>query len=328
MGLDDLRFCAKYPFTNEAKQLLEAEGLRLDKLPGSVLDSSASRVKNASSRAFDSELKQFESLKNEKSFVDAVASFPVAKLLAARAGRGVQKALADFEAERASFFLQRDKDDSRVLQRVAAPFFKFALAQSFSVPLGDFLRFSSQGVKLVDFVVSNGCVATDADTVCSLVKEAVRQNVLGARCDASVLPAAMKSAADSLKQEVVAVQEIDLGAVDAECFPACVLKIISDLKADEPVPHMARFVLATFCAGVKMPVDQAVLLFKGRADFDERKTKYYLEHAHGTRTGRKYSVPTCDKLASYNLKQQGCDCSHRSPLGHYKAKKLAKRHQK
>jgi DNA primase large subunit len=49
-------------------------------------------------------------------------------------------------------------------------------------------------------------------------------------------------------------------------------------------------------------VDEVVLMFENAPDFNERVTRYQVEHLAGIKgSGTKYSVPSCQKLRNENL---------------------------
>ena len=85
--------------------------------------------------------------------------------------------------------------------------------------------------------------------------------------------------------------------------------------------HQPRFVLATFLSSINMPVDKAVDLFREQPNFNEKKTRYYLEHALGNKGGTKYSAPACSKIESYGLCYKDATCRWKHPVTYYKKKK-------
>jgi DNA primase large subunit len=56
--------------------------------------------------------------------------------------------------------------------------------------------------------------------------------------------------------------------------------------------------------------DEVVELFKNAPDFNEKITRYQVEHLAGTKGSRvKYSVPSCEKLRNENLCFATEDCA-------------------
>ena len=85
-------------------------------------------------------------------------------------------------------------------------------------------------------------------------------------------------------------------------YPPCVKHAIEVLDKGENLPHSGRFLLATYLLAKGQTVDQIAPLFKNAPDYNERITKYQLEHISGdSGKGTKYQCPSCDKLKSENL---------------------------
>src|SRR2546428_154570 len=85
-------------------------------------------------------------------------------------------------------------------------------------------------------------------------------------------------------------------------YPPCVKHGIEVLERGENLSHSGRFLLATYLLARGQTVDQIVPLFKNAPDYNERITRYQLEHISGSLgKGTKYQCPSCDKLKSENL---------------------------
>jgi DNA primase large subunit len=67
--------------------------------------------------------------------------------------------------------------------------------------------------------------------------------------------------------------------------------------------------LATYMLAIGKLTDEIVEMFKNAPDFNERITRYQVEHLAGSKGSRtKYSVPSCDKLRTENLCFATKDC--------------------
>ena len=85
-------------------------------------------------------------------------------------------------------------------------------------------------------------------------------------------------------------------------YPPCIKHAIEVLDKGENLPHSGRFMLATFLLTKGKNIEQIVPLFKNAPDYNEKVTRYQLEHLAGkTGAGKKYSCPSCDKLRSEDL---------------------------
>ena len=116
----------------------------------------------------------------------------------------------------------------------------------------------------------------------------------------------------------------DFGAVEVEYFPPCIKALIADAQSGEPMAHQPRFVLASFLANVGMPVGQIAEIFSNTPNYNEKKTRYYIEYTMGKRgSGTKYSPPGCEKMVFYGLcRGKDALCSRvKHPLKYYSLKK-------
>jgi DNA primase large subunit len=107
--------------------------------------------------------------------------------------------------------------------------------------------------------------------------------------------------------------------------PPCMEAIISEIKTGGNPSHQARFALAAFMLrrcqdsgrDVRDCVEEVVDLFRTVADFDEKVTRYQVEHIAGLRGGRKaYMPPSCEELNSLGLCPTNLGCGVRNPLAY------------
>jgi len=96
---------------------------------------------------------------------------------------------------------------------------------------------------------------------------------------------------------IIATKFLELGQ-----YPPCIEKLLEDLKSGKNLPHHARFALATFLLNIGKPIDEVVDLFRTSPDFNERITRYQVEHLAGLRGSRvKYSPYKCSNMKSLGL---------------------------
>lgn len=118
--------------------------------------------------------------------------------------------------------------------------------------------------------------------------------------------------------------DIELGDVNLECLPPCMLEIVSEIQKGMNVPHTARFALTSFLLNIGMNVDEILGLFKNVPDFDEERSRYQIEHIAGLRgKGAEYSPPACDTMKTYQNCVANCNVSH--PLQYYQNCKKKKK---
>lgn len=84
--------------------------------------------------------------------------------------------------------------------------------------------------------------------------------------------------------------------------PPCIEHLYRVLDAGENLPHSARLLLATFLLFSGKSIDEIVEIFRKLPDFNERITRYQLEHLSGkTGSSKRYFVPSCEKIKMENL---------------------------
>lgn len=96
--------------------------------------------------------------------------------------------------------------------------------------------------------------------------------------------------------------------------PPCMDAIINEIKSGGNPSHQARFAVAAYTLRkchdlegkpIEDCVEEVVNLFRTVADFDEKKTRYQVEHIAGLRGGHKfYMPPSCQEMNSLGYAQQ------------------------
>ncbi len=320
----ELVFCAKYPYSLKAKELLES--FDISKVTEEQLEEAVERINNALRGVNASDFNKITSF-SETRLKNAVVSFPLAKLIAACSNEFIiMRKLAEAEAYKTYYFLQADfinsdstVSDEKKFMEVVNRFFKVTRkGNRFGMRFQDFLnnKPDDKNFKLVMQEINNGVVWVDARSLAKIVSEAVKNSVLSFKKPRQV-PEKIIKAVERI-EAVKPVLEADFGSVEEQFFPPCIKSIISELLSGVKVSHYPRFVLATFFANIGMSVDKAVEYFRNQPNFSERKTKYYLEHALGKKGGTKYSVPSCSKMESYGLCKKDNTCRWKHPISYYK----------
>ncbi len=101
-----------------------------------------------------------------------------------------------------------------------------------------------------------------------------------------------------------------------EAFPPCMKRIYTALVRGDNLSHHERFAIATFLISLGMDLEDIINLFRRVPDFNERITRYQLEHLAGKRGGgRRYAPYNCDNMRSRGLCVSECNVRH--PLSYY-----------
>ncbi len=309
IGVKDL---AKYPFLTEAGQYLKDTGLSLEQLGHSdwkpIVEKAYGRIVVASSgQIYNSDL---DSLDNDSELL----SFIVAIILLKSAGiPTLIKRFSLAESRRAERYLQQDLWTSREKNlelplKIIQDLFSVNVSidnDEFVIQIPDYLRravhFHEKEWKLVNRRVANGHVYLSAHETVRLIRAE-----LGEYINAKIQSVSIGSIPESFGQRVqdlvsLAKKFSDTSFVSSE-YPPCVKHGIEVLEKGENLPHSGRFLLATYLLSKGQTVDQIAPLFKNAPDYNERTTKYQLEHISGSSgSGTKYQCPSCDKLRSESL---------------------------
>ncbi len=310
LGIKDL---AKYPFLAEAGEYLRDTGLSLEQLGEPdwkpILEKAYGRIVVASSgQIYSSDI---ERLDNDSE----ILSFIVAIILLKSAATGtLTRRFSLAEARRAEKYLQQDlwmQKDKKNLElplKIIQELFGVRVSvenDEFVIRIPDYLRravhFHEKEWKLVNRRVANGFVYLTAHETVRLIRTEI-----GGYINSKIQSISITSIPESFRQRVqdlilLAKRFSDTTIVSSD-YPPCVKHAIGVLERGENLPHSGRFLLATYLIAKGQTIDQIAPLFKNAPDYNERITKYQLEHISGSSgKGTKYQCPSCDKLRSENL---------------------------
>ncbi|MEX0763721.1 MAG: DNA primase [Nitrosopumilaceae archaeon] len=310
LGIKDL---AKYPFLAETGEYLRDKGFNLEQLGHPdwkpIVEKAYGRIVVATTgQIYGSDLEKLENLDSE------ILSFVIAVILLKSAGiTTLIRRFSLAEARRAEKYLEQDlrsKDERKLdfpLKIIQDLFSVKVTIQSddFVIKVADYLRravhFHEREWKLVNRKVENGLVfLTSHETVRLIRKE------LDAYINSKIQSTDTPSIPETFRERVtdlitLAKKFSDTFTVSTE-YPPCIKHAIEVLDRGENLPHSGRFMLATYLLTKGQTIDQIAPLFKNAPDYNERVTRYQIEHIAGTSGKRiKYSCPSCDKLKSENL---------------------------
>jgi DNA primase large subunit len=270
-----------------------------------------------------------------------ILSFPIAVMMvAATADSLIKSRYALAEAKRVSGLLTDEKKEKameiantfnwklRIVDgNINAPPYDFALR------FPDFLKnatgFQDKKWKLVNRLLSNGEVYLTKHDVSRLLEEEVRRYI-EEKLDTKVesLPSNIMDHINRFKQMAIEkrgeiqLEEIPKSVVIA-AFPPCIKGVYDTIASGRSTSHIGRFALTSFLINIGMPVEDLVNFFRSVSDFDERMTRYQVEHIAGVRGSRtKYIPPRCDTLRTHGICTSTDEiCKKvRHPLAYYRRK--------
>lgn len=312
---------AKYPFLNEAGEYLRESSFGWEELDRPdmkhIIDRAAERIEiEVNGKIYDN-LERYEI-----EILTFVISLVIVKSI------GIDQVLRKFalaEARRAEKFLTEDLRKQSEIKRhsiftkIFEDLFKLKIVISedqrlFKVRVVDYLarasHFHEQEWKLINRLVNNGYVYLDADETVRLIRNELAVLIYDKVKSMTLrtLPQGIKSAVDPLRVKLLSRYERRAAAAVRD-HPPCIKHALEVMNRGDNLPHSARVMLATYMLAVGKPVDEIVLMFENAPDFNEKITRYQVEHLAGMKGSHtKYSVPSCEKLQNENLCFATAEC--------------------
>ncbi|MCK4885028.1 DNA primase large subunit PriL [Candidatus Bathyarchaeota archaeon] len=305
----------------EAAEHVREVGLDINELESDFfvpfLDRAEERVRNAllDVSAYAKTQPQDEPRQNEIE----IFSFPIAVMLVAATDDSLIKSRYSLaEAKRASTLL-RDEEKEKLLEvadnfswdaRLVNDFSlrPYVFALRFPIFLKNATGFHDTNWKLVNHLMINGDVYLTEREVSRLLEEEVRKYIEG-KLDTKIksLPPTIMARVNQLRQlaaekrEQIRLEEMPERVV-MEAFPSCIKGIYDRVAAGRPASHIGRFALTSFLLSIGMTVEDVFKFFRSVSDFNERMTRYQVEHIAGTRgSGTKYTPPNCATLHTHGI---------------------------
>jgi len=169
--------------------------------------------------------------------------------------------------------------------------------------------------KLVNQIFDHGMVYLNKDKTVRLLQEEVKRRV-EKRLDVAELknlPEEINIISHQLveKAQEIMGQEIEEmpKTVSQSAFPPCINALIADSAAAHHLPHIGRFTLTSFLVNIGMTPEAISEMYKTFSDYNERLTRYQIEHIAGERgSGTKYTCPQCSVLQTHGV------CKNRDDL--------------
>jgi DNA primase large subunit len=308
---------AKYPFLKTATRYMRIPELRIQDLIDPAFESI---LKRAEERLNESILYAIVSYNSQMDEDVEIISFPVAIMLAlATKDSLIKKRYALAEANKAYEDL-KDEPKDRILEfaknfgwKLAAHDSTLSQPYEFSICFTDYLRNTTylrdKKWKLVNRILSKGNVCLGKEETTRLLKEEVRKHI-EERLDTKDLPTFQPEIAEiaekiknlSLERtRKVEVEEFP-SIITQEAFPPCINALYQAFTSGRHLSHIGRFTLTSFLISIGMPPEKVVELFKSISDFNERMTRYQVEHIAGERGSRaRYIPPKCDTLRTHGV---------------------------
>jgi DNA primase large subunit len=331
---------AKYPFLKAATKYVKIPDLRIEDLTDPSLEKI---LKRAEERLDEAILYTLVSRTPQLDEDIEIMSFPVAVLLAtATENTFIQKRYALAEAKQAYETLKEERRE-KIFEFAQNFGWKLALNNKaeipyeFSIGFADYLRNTThlrdKKWKLVNRILVNGNIYLGTDETARLLSEEVRRYI-EKRFEVKEhpkFPPKIMETAERLK--MLSIEKIGKDeregfpkAIDQTAFPPCIKALYQAFSSGRHLSHMGRFTLTAFLVNIGMPSEKVIELFRGFSDFNEKMTRYQVEHIAGERGSRtRYTPPKCDTLKTHGVclnPDETCRRIYR-PLSYYRRKTQA-----
>ncbi|MEM2256487.1 MAG: DNA primase regulatory subunit PriL, partial [Candidatus Bathyarchaeia archaeon] len=184
--------------------------------------------------------------------------------------------------------------------------------------------------KLVNRTLAHGYVYLTKTETARLLSEEVRRHI-EKRLEIGEIPKLPQKIAEiveklkNLTLEKVSKAEIEgiPKTIKKEAFPPCITTLYEAAQKGRHLSHIARFTLTTFLVNIGMPIENIIDLFRNSSDFNERLTRYQVEHIAGERGSRtRYKPPKCQTLKTHGIctTSDGLCSRINHPLKYYRQK--------
>jgi DNA primase large subunit len=333
---------AKYPFLKETAHYVRALDLQIEALASDYM---AKIVTLAEKRVINA----IQLVRTKEGVVDVrdldseIFSFPIALLLvSATENSFVKKRYALAEAKQATLNLTSESLEK--IKRISENFGWKAtlnmnvnpdLPYEYALSLADYLRNTShmhdKNWKLINRILYDGYVYLHKLDFIRLLEEEVKRSVEARLegAEAPELPEKLIPVIERIQKVATDVlgtmeEESFPKVIVQEAFPPCINALYDEASKNHHLSHMGRFTLTSFLCYIGMSPEQLNELYKSFfSDYNERLTRYQIEHIAGERgSGTKYTPPQCSVLQTHGLCKNRDEFCRRAyhPLKYYRRK--------
>lgn len=321
-AIEELCFAAHYPFSNTAKRIVKAINPAIDELLEKRFGIVELAKRNLIAVLRGKPYPISTDIANAEILQSQILAFPLAKILVsfldnpkyydyfARAVRDSTFAMlqntSDFDE------LVALANDLELKFEIDEGLFKIGVLEFLSVPI------RNDALKLANQDVASGSVFLNKHRFASFLAEKAAHCVLtGLPVDVAELPKQFKNLAfEALNESSAMLRHSISGKANLSYLPPCIETIYADLLAGKNVPHIARFVLATFLNAINVPEEKIVEAFSRAPNYNEKITRYQVSRIVRGSAGKHYKPASCNKMRSYGLCVADCKVKH--PLQYYR----------
>lgn len=183
--------------------------------------------------------------------------------------------------------------------------------------------------KLVNQIIDKGYVYINKDKAARLLQEEIKNRV-EKRLDIDEiknLPEDINLISNKLNmlaQDIIGQETEEMPKeVTQTAFPPCINALYQEAAQAHHLSHIGRFTLTSFLLNIGMSAEAVNELYKTFSDYNERLTRYQIEHIAGERgSATKYTPPQCSVLQTHGVCKNKDEFCRRvyHPLGYYRRK--------
>jgi DNA primase large subunit len=321
---------AKYPFLKQASKQIEELQFTIGTLSSEklVFDRAQNRVEKAIL-----EVNTGEAIRDKRAEISSFAAAFILVIATKNSWIKKRYALAVAKMAHAQMLIESKEKIFAIAKDFEWDIEEGAFGKDFRVGFSFYLKNAAHmhgsEWKLVNQILEKGRVYLNKDKVVRLLQEEVKHRVEKRLFVSEIknLPEEITAIAEDLMklaQEIMG-QEIDEmpRVVVQAAFPPCINALYADAAQAHHLSHIGRFTLTSFLVNIGMTPEGLNDMYKTFSDYNERLTRYQIEHIAGERgSGTKYTCPQCSVLQTHGVcKNRDELCRHiYHPLGYYKKK--------
>jgi DNA primase large subunit len=299
---------AKYPFLKNASKQIEELQFTIGSLASEkpVFDRAQERVKKAIL-----EVNTGERVKDKATEISSFAASLILVIATKNSWIKKRYALAVAKTAHAQMLKPKEKIESIAKDfdwdiAEGKPYKDFRMG--FSIYLKNSAHMHGSEWKLVNQIMDEGVVYLNRDKSIRLLQEEIKRRV-EKRLDVSEiknLPEEITAIAEELiklAQEIMGqeIEEMPKVVIQA-AFPPCINALYADAAQSHHLSHIGRFTLTSFLVNIGMTPEGLNDMYKTFSDYNERLTRYQIEHIAGERgSGTKYTCPQCSVLQTHGV---------------------------
>ncbi len=321
---------AKYPFLKQASKQIEELQFTIETLPAEklIFDRAQNRIEKAIL-----EVNTGEAIRDKRSEISSFAAALI--LVIATKNSWIKKRYALSVAKTAhSQMLNENKGKIfAIAQDFGWDIGEGAFGKDFRIGFSFYLKNAAHmhgsEWKLINQILDKGMIYLNKDKVVRLLQEEVKNRV-EKRLDVTeiknlppeitvIAEELTKSAQETMGQEIEEMPK----TITQSAFPPCINAIYQAASTTHHLSQMERFTLTSFLLNIGMPLEKVSEIYKSFSDYNERLTRYQIEHIAGERgSGTRYTCPQCSILQTHGVCKNRDELCRRiyHPLAYYKRK--------